>query len=161
MERAGLLVGCYRAIEISNPEVFITGVAAVFTDYPEDVVRRVTDPRRGIASRQKFVPNLAECKEACEDEMRPIRREEARRAQMAQSATMLAAPSVPKPDIEELKRRHGETWGIDRHPDRPDRPKPRTLEELAAAKEEPIEISEALRKNLIERALAPRTEYDR
>ena len=56
-----------------DPDVFTTAIAAVLSEYPEDVVRQVTDPRRGIPARSKWFPSIAELKAACDDVMRTRR----------------------------------------------------------------------------------------
>ena len=38
----------------------------VFTDYPEEVVRHVCDPRGGLASKQNFLPTVYEIRQACD-----------------------------------------------------------------------------------------------
>jgi hypothetical protein len=70
--------------EAANPEVFVAAIAATLCLYPPEVVQRVTDPRTGIASRLKWIPEVAEIREACEAEMVPIRRQKEREAEEAQ-----------------------------------------------------------------------------
>jgi hypothetical protein len=64
-QRAALMFGCYRRGDASDPDTYVAAVAAVFSSFSEDVVFYVTDPRTGIPGDLKWLPNVAECKEAC------------------------------------------------------------------------------------------------
>ena len=64
-----MLFGCYPAGSANDPEMFITAAAAMLASYPELVVERVCDPIRGLPSKNKFLPAIAEIREACEREM--------------------------------------------------------------------------------------------
>lgn len=63
---------------------------AILENYSEMVVRLVTDPWRGLPGKLKWLPSTAEVREACEAEMAPIRREEARQRQYAATRALLA-----------------------------------------------------------------------
>lgn len=62
---ARTLFSCYRRDEAHDPEIYVSAVAAVLSEYPAAVVESVTDPRTGLASENKFLPNVAEVREAC------------------------------------------------------------------------------------------------
>jgi hypothetical protein len=64
LRRAELMLSCYRKDETHNPEIYSAAIAAVMGEYSEAVVEYVTDPRTGLPSRQKFLPNVAEVREA-------------------------------------------------------------------------------------------------
>src|SRR5262245_5000966 len=50
-----------------DPQTYSAAVAAVLGDgYSREVVEYVTDPRTGIPSKQKFLPAVAEVREACD-----------------------------------------------------------------------------------------------
>jgi hypothetical protein len=66
---ATVLVGCYRASEANDPEMFIASASANLACYPEVVVRQVCDPVRGLAATSKWLPAIAEIRAACEQEM--------------------------------------------------------------------------------------------
>lgn len=66
LERATMLLGCYRRDEANNPEVYIAAVAAVLSEFQPDVIEYVTDPRTGLPRTSKWPPNPAEVAEACE-----------------------------------------------------------------------------------------------
>lgn len=42
-------------------------IAATLADYPHEVVEHITDPRTGLPAKLKFLPSVAEVREACED----------------------------------------------------------------------------------------------
>ena len=60
------MLGCYRKTDCDDPEIFATAAIAVLSRYPEDVVRQVTDPHSGLPATSKWVPRIAELREACE-----------------------------------------------------------------------------------------------
>jgi hypothetical protein len=62
------LFGCYRASEANDPETYVTAAAALLSRYPEAVARQVCDPVRGLPSKAKWLPAIAEIREACERE---------------------------------------------------------------------------------------------
>lgn len=68
------MLGCYRAGDAHDPKVYVTAVIAVLSDYTQDIVDRVTDPRDGIPSKIKWLPTIAEIKGACEQIAGPRRR---------------------------------------------------------------------------------------
>lgn len=64
--RVKLLCGCYRRDDAADPAIYASALVAVMEEYPIEVVEVVTDPRNGLASYLKFLPSVAEVKEACE-----------------------------------------------------------------------------------------------
>jgi hypothetical protein len=66
-ERTAILFGCYRSGQANDPEVYTMAVAATLAEYPKEVVQHVTDPRSGLPAKLKFLPSVAEVREACED----------------------------------------------------------------------------------------------
>jgi hypothetical protein len=101
MERARLLLGCYRRSDAADPDTYVLAIAAVLSCYEEQLIAEVTDPRTGISTHEKFAafpPNPGELKRYCEDRA-------ARRARLGQYAEMPTpdfsrpqlAPPVPKP----------------------------------------------------------------
>lgn len=60
-----LMFSCYRKDEAHDPEIYCAAVAATLADFPRQVVDYVTDPRTGIPSESKFLPNVAEVRAAC------------------------------------------------------------------------------------------------
>ncbi len=82
------LLGCYRTGDAHDPQVYVTAVVAVLSDYPLDIVTAVTNPSVGIPAKLKWLPTIAEIKTACEDIAGPRRRivewEARSRAQLAE-----------------------------------------------------------------------------
>ena len=67
--KAAQLFGCYPRNDANDPEIFITAATALLASYPEAVAERVCDPIRGLPAKNKFLPAIAEIREACEREM--------------------------------------------------------------------------------------------
>lgn len=110
------MFACWRRVDAADPETFLTGVAAVLSDYPEEVITRVTDPRTGLPGRQAFPPSAFEVKQACEAEMAPIRRERERERRYLEGRNLLPPPDRgARPTIADLKAKLGPTWGIVTH----------------------------------------------
>lgn len=63
---AKLILGCYRTDDVSDPQVFVTGVATVLSRYAADVGARLSDPKDGIAGRIKWLPTISEIREECD-----------------------------------------------------------------------------------------------
>lgn len=61
-----MMFSCYRRDEAHDPQVYIAASAAVLGCYPKTVIERVTDPRTGLPSDLKFLPSVAEIREACD-----------------------------------------------------------------------------------------------
>lgn len=105
---AKLLLGCYRTGDANDPAVYSGAVIAVLSDYPLEVIRAVVDPRAGLPSRSKWLPTIAEIKEACETIEAPRRAAAAReRAALDQLAAraLLESPRDERPSYDELKAR--------------------------------------------------------
>lgn len=154
------MLGCFRKGDAADPAVFTTAVASVLSGYPEGVVMAVTSPVSGIPAKLKWLPSIAEVREACEAEMAHILREEQRKADLARSRALVAPSEEPieRKSIEELKARCGENWGI-AQPDDLGKPRKkdmsrdqakRHLEVLASMKDAPLQVGPALMKKLEE-----------
>ena len=63
---ATLLLGCYRSADAAVPKVYVAAMTAVLRCYRERVVSAVCDPVNGLPSQSKWLPSIAEIKEACE-----------------------------------------------------------------------------------------------
>jgi len=64
-QRAAILFGCYRRADANDPDVYAAAVAAILSEYDEETVIAVTDPRTGIARRSNFLPTINEIDKAC------------------------------------------------------------------------------------------------
>ncbi len=67
------LLGFYPAREVNDAQAYAMGISAMFSAYPAKYVRAVCNPVTGLPSRLKWLPTLAETKEALEGEK--LRRE--------------------------------------------------------------------------------------
>jgi hypothetical protein len=92
-ERTRILLGCFRKGEAADAEVYVTAIAAMLSTYPEEIVRQVTDPVRGLPSKVNWLPTLAEIRHECETFMRPIRDAEKRELEARRTQALLAAPA--------------------------------------------------------------------
>jgi len=63
---AKLILGCYRAAEVSDPDVYTTAIMALLTRYPADIGARLSDPKNGIAGWIKWLPTVSEIREECD-----------------------------------------------------------------------------------------------
>jgi hypothetical protein len=78
------LVGMYPAREVHDAKAYAAGMTAVLMAHPADFVRRVCDPARGLPSRLKWLPTLADVTEA-------ITAERNRRERIASNARYVIA----------------------------------------------------------------------
>ncbi len=65
LTRTKLLFSSYRKDEAHDPEIYCAAIAATLSDFPRQVVEYVTDPRTGVQSEIKWLPNIAEVRAAC------------------------------------------------------------------------------------------------
>src|SRR5262249_8799406 len=76
--RAMILIGCYRKSDVGDPDVYTRAVVATLMKWPPEVILEVNEPSRGIPSKLKWLPSIAEIVEACESAYAPIERERLR-----------------------------------------------------------------------------------
>lgn len=130
---AARLLGCYRVGDAHDPETYISAVVSVLARFPTEIIDRVTEPSTGLASKVKWLPTVAEVREACDAEateiathrryaalpkpvfsrMAPVRREP------GAFATIFVPPEAPqyprmlartkKPDVDPREWRYDET----------------------------------------------------
>jgi len=74
-DRAKLLFGSYRKGDANDPDTYVAAITAILSEYDPAVIKRVTDPRLGIARKSKWMPNPAELSEACEEAKKAIKDE--------------------------------------------------------------------------------------
>jgi hypothetical protein len=63
---AARLLGCYRTGDANDPETYIAGVVAVLSRYDIPIIREITEPATGIASRLKWLPSVSEVRAECD-----------------------------------------------------------------------------------------------
>jgi hypothetical protein len=73
--RMKALFSAYRIDQYSDPDGFMTQAALLLSEYPEDVICYVTDPRTGIQRTQKFPPTISEIAAACDARVTAILRQ--------------------------------------------------------------------------------------
>jgi hypothetical protein len=108
-DRASLLIGCYRAGDAANPEIYAAALIAVLCEYPEEVVAWVTDPRTGLPGRCQWLPTIFEVRSACEAEMWRTHQAQRRRDERKKADRILAERGDPRdrrPTFEQLADRY-------------------------------------------------------
>jgi hypothetical protein len=80
--------------------MFASAIAAVLSEYRIDVIRYVTDPRTGLPSSLKWMPTVAEVREACEARAQHLRKME-RLANWGKNQPRLAYDPVPSAEARE------------------------------------------------------------
>lgn len=63
-----MLVGFFPTGKPNNPDIYIRGLAMLFAAYPKSWGEAVLDPVSGLPSRLRFMPSIADLKEALEAE---------------------------------------------------------------------------------------------
>jgi len=67
-DAVGRLLGLYPGREITDARTYAQGLTAMLAAYPRDFVKRVCNPVTGLPSRLKFLPTLADVREALDAE---------------------------------------------------------------------------------------------
>lgn len=110
-------------------------------------MQAVVDPRSGLPARLKWLPTLAEVKEACEREMGPVYRER-EWSKQCENIRALPSPSESseRPTLDDLKAKHGDHWGINQDDTAPrKRPyEPPSLDKMCADAGVSLEEFEAI-----------------
>ncbi len=97
------MLGGFRRGEANDPEIYAASVAAILSDYPEEVINFATDPRTGLQTRFEYPPSLKAVREECERLMLPIRRDEDREERERQYRALPPAEDRSKrPSFQEL-----------------------------------------------------------
>lgn len=101
---AAVIFGSYRRGDFTDPDRFLSGTAAILGEFPERVVAEAFDPRTGLQTRQKWPPNQAEVREACERVLAEHKNRE-RRAHLNEHRVLVDTPRGPmtEPDAERLR----------------------------------------------------------
>lgn len=113
MQRARLLLGCYRTGEANDPETYVAAITATLARFSEAIITEVTHPATGLPSRSSWLPTVKEVSEACEalaDRVERMRQRDARI--QAQLAARNADEAFPRTPIEALKAKYGDNWGL-------------------------------------------------
>lgn len=102
------MLSCYRRDDTHNPEIYSAAIAAIMGEYSESVVAYVTDPRTGIPSVKKFLPNVAEVREALDVRAAHVERESTYERRVAEQARLTAEWLNQKPS--EALAAAGKAW---------------------------------------------------
>lgn len=134
---ARILVGSYRRDDFHDPEVFIAQVTALFGGFPEEIVRQVIDPLRGLPRKSKFPPTISEVGDALDEAMRPHYERAARERKAEEERVAVAAEAGGDPERKrELLRRWEEEIRpqlvANANPNRPKETPEQALERLKA-----------------------------
>jgi hypothetical protein len=114
-ERARLLFGQFRKGDANDPQTYTASITAVLSRYPADIMREVTDPRTGLASRLDWLPTVKEVHDACETIEQPRRHAAQREIELRRQREDLAKFEEARkaaPSLEDLKAKHGPSWGL-------------------------------------------------
>lgn len=63
-----LILGCYKTDDVSDPQVYVTAVAAVLSRYSTDIGVRLSDPKDGVAGKLKWLPSVSEIRALCDEQ---------------------------------------------------------------------------------------------
>jgi hypothetical protein len=100
--KVALIFSCYRKDEAHDAQTYAQAVMLVLSDYPKSVVDHVIDPRTGILGTLKWLPTMAEIKEACETAYQRVCRDAERAKRIA---AQLAERETNRDDPEAIARR--------------------------------------------------------
>ena len=92
---ARTMIGVYPRADVMDPATYVTAVAGTLAAFPPHVSRKVADPIHGLPSRLKFLPRVAEVREACEAEAQRQRTILARARWMLQEHEARAKREAP------------------------------------------------------------------
>jgi hypothetical protein len=148
MQRARLLLGCYRTGEANDPETYVAAITATLARYSEAIITEVTHPATGLPSRSSWLPTIKEVFEACEIlAQRVLRMQERERRVHEQLAAREVDEARPRASIADLKAKHGEDWGLTAKDAKPSAPAPSWKEIVTTYRADPSRIERLLKKD--------------
>lgn len=116
-DRATFLFRQFPNRENRDAALWIAGVAGILSEYSEEIILGVTDPRGGMWSIQKWLPEGAEIREECE--RRAVAAAGRSKSDRAIAETLLRraqdraeTPRNRRETIDELRARYGPNWGL-------------------------------------------------
>jgi hypothetical protein len=109
-----MLYSAYRTDQYADPDGFMASLGLVFSQYPNDVIEYVTDPRTGVQRGKVFPPSIAEIVSACDTRLADkARLRRYRNWGKNDSAPLLEGPkNEDRPTYDDLKAKFGGDWGI-------------------------------------------------
>lgn len=112
---ASRLLAFYPSQTPNSPKEYMAAVISLLAEYPREVIDIVCDPRRGIATRCKFLPTLAEVSEALKSEMEPHNRAWAREREKRKAAPRRTRPEPTKEERERVQKISESLKGLGSH----------------------------------------------
>jgi hypothetical protein len=112
LQRQRILFSAFRADQYSDPDGYLASLGMVLEQYPNDVIRYVTDPRTGVQRHLKWPPTISEIVEACDNRVAELHRDERFRNWGKNDPLLLEAPRENRPTLEQMKQKYGENWGL-------------------------------------------------
>jgi hypothetical protein len=98
-----VLMGCYADFGRVDPDIFTAGMRELFAMYPAHIQRAVADPATGLPSTSKWLPTIAEAREALDRAMQAERDRLDREARYRARQEAAATPKIEfhaKPEAE-------------------------------------------------------------
>jgi len=108
--KVDLIFSCYRKDEAHNATTYAQAVMLVLSDFPRSVVDHVVDPRTGILGTSKWLPTVAEIKEACENAHHKICQDEEREQRIAKQLADREVANYISPLDEARRRAIADAW---------------------------------------------------
>lgn len=105
----GRLLSFYPQHTANEPESYAAAMVSLMAEYPSEVIDVVCDPRRGLATRCKFLPTVAELTEALESEMEPHRQAWRRERELQRSLPRYEAPKRSQEEIDRVVKLAADT----------------------------------------------------
>jgi hypothetical protein len=101
---AAILISAYRKADCENPEMWLTNAVTMLGQYPGAVMAEVCNPRSGLQTRSKWLPTIAEIREACDRVLAEHQARE-RRTHLNEHRVLVDTPRGPmtEPDAERLR----------------------------------------------------------
>ncbi len=110
------IFSAYRADSYGSDdhaEGYKANLKAVLSQYPDDVIIHISDPRTGVQRGCKWPPTISEIVTACEVQMQHLAKlDRLRHWGKPEAVPRLEAPREERPSMEELKAKYGENWGL-------------------------------------------------
>ena len=115
-QRAELLLGCYRTGDANDPEIYVAAITAILSRYPEQVITSVTHPATGLPSKKGWLPTITgSYGKPATKRLEPIVQNERRLQRIKeQMEARERQDRGEKPTIEQLHKKYGDNWGLDR-----------------------------------------------
>jgi hypothetical protein len=115
MERAQLLLGCYRSGEANDPATYVAAISATLARYSQQIITDVTHPVSGLPAKKSWLPTVKEVFDACEEEANRSRQQTARERRIQEQFAARAEQDrldAVKPSLDEMKEKYGPNWGL-------------------------------------------------